>query len=225
MQFGIKDIVLTVFSILVVLGSALGGAYLAAPVLDRMLGRYGPTLTVVLLVAGVFFFSGLYGKILRAFQPYREGTFAVDTSTFMTFWKYYQFNNDWTMSVLGYVLPVSVRRGFYRFLGARLGKGVMIAGKLVEPPLIEIGEYSFMGENSLITAHAIEAGRVTLERIVMGRHVTVGTMAIVFPGVRIGDYGVIAAGAVVPRGTQIGPGEVWAGVPARKVGLRTREAA
>ena len=77
----------------------------------------------------------------------------------------------------------------------------------------------------LITAHAIEAGRVTLERIVMGQHVTVGTMAIVFPGVRMGDYGVVAAGAVVPRGTHIGPGEVWAGVPARKVGLRTREPA
>lgn len=79
----------------------------------------------------------------------------------------------------------------------------------------------------LITTDALEAGRVTLERIVMGQHVTVGTMAIVFPGVRMGDYdyGVVAAGAVVPRGTHIGPGEVWAGVPARKVGLRTREPA
>ena len=33
----------------------------------------------------------------------------------------------------------------------------------------------------------------------------------------VGEGAVVAAGAVVLEGTQIGPGELWAGVPARKV--------
>lgn len=218
MQFGIKDIVLTAISILAILALALGAAALGAALLDRLLGRYAPTVTVLVFVAGVFLFTALYAKFLRLFQPYREGTFKVDTSAFMTCWKYYQFSNDWTQSVLGYVLPVSLRRAFYRLLGARLGNGVMIAGKLIEPPLVEIGDYSFMGENSVITAHSIEADSVTLEKVVMGRHVTVGTLAVVLPGVRIDDYGMVAAGAVVLKGTHIQRGEIWAGVPARKVG-------
>ncbi len=219
MQFGIKDILFTIVSVLLVLALAFGVAALSAPLLDRALGRYAPTVTVLLFIFGVFLFTALYAKVLRLFQPYREGTYKVDTGTFMTFWKYYQFSNDWTQSVLGYVLPVSLRRAFYRLLGARLGSGVMIAGKLIEPPMIEIGDYSFMGENSVITAHAIEADRVTLDKVVMGKHVTVGTLAIVMPGVRIDDYGMVAAGAVVLKGTHIGRGEIWAGVPARKVGV------
>lgn len=223
MQFRIKDILLTLISVLAVIALAAGTAMLAAPVLDALIGRYAPTVTVLLFIGAVFFFTALYARVLRLFQPYREGTFEVDGGTFMTFWKYYQLSNDWTQGVLGYVLPVSMRRCVYRLLGARLGNGVMIAGKLVEPPLIQIGDYSFMGENSVITAHAIEGGCVTLEKIVMGRNVTVGTLAVILPGVRIADHAMVAAGAVVLKGTHIGRGEIWAGVPARRVGMASPE--
>ena len=47
-----------------------------------------------------------------------------------------------------------------------------------------------------------------------------GLMAVIFPGCEIGDGAVIAAGAVLQKGTKVGPGEIWGGVPARKVGLR-----
>lgn len=220
MHFGLKDIALTFVSILIVLGLAVGAAVGAAPWLDRLAGRYGPTLTV--LWAGAAFFPSalVYARLLRMIQPYREGVFAIDNSAFMVFWKYYQFHGDWTEGILGYVLPVSLRRSFYRWMGANLGRGVMISGKLVEAPLIDIGDYAFTGENSLITAHAIEGGRVTLERIVIGQYATVGAMAIVYPGVHIGDYATVAGGAVVTKGSKIGAGEIWGGVPARKIGER-----
>ncbi|HEX7549539.1 MAG TPA: hypothetical protein VF579_03105, partial [Candidatus Methylomirabilis sp.] len=45
---------------------------------------------------------------------------------------------------------------------------------------------------------------------------------VVLPGCEIGDGAVIAAGAVLSKGAKVGPGEVWAGVPARRVGRRSR---
>jgi hypothetical protein len=221
MHFGVRDIVLTLISILLILTlSVLTAQYLSEWV-DFVFGRYGPTVTVILFTLLVFFYAGLYPRLLRLIFPYREGVFPVDSSGYMTFWKYHQFTYDWTMSILGYILPVGTRRAFYKFLGAKLGKGVMIGGKLIEPPLIEMGDYSFAGENSVLTAHAIESGSVTLDRIVIGRHVTIGVMAIIFPGVHIGDGAMVAAGAVVTKGTKIGPGEIWGGIPARKIGTRT----
>ena len=60
----------------------------------------------------------------------------------------------------------------------------------------------------------------------IGRGVTVGLMAVILPGCTLGDGGVIAAGAVLMKGTKVGPGEIWAGSPARLVGRhRPRPAA
>lgn len=45
----------------------------------------------------------------------------------------------------------------------------------------------------------------------------VGMNAVVLDGADIGEGAIIAAGAVVLAGTTVGPCEIWAGVPARKV--------
>jgi acetyltransferase-like isoleucine patch superfamily enzyme len=37
------------------------------------------------------------------------------------------------------------------------------------------------------------------------------------PGVEIGEEAIVAAGSIVPMNTKIGAGEVWAGIPARKI--------
>jgi acetyltransferase-like isoleucine patch superfamily enzyme len=42
----------------------------------------------------------------------------------------------------------------------------------------------------------------------------------VMPGVVIGDRAVIAANAFLGKGTVVGPGEIWGGVPAKKLGER-----
>ena len=38
------------------------------------------------------------------------------------------------------------------------------------------------------------------------------------PGVEMGDGAVVGAGALVSKGKRIPPGEIWAGVPAKKIG-------
>ena len=58
---------------------------------------------------------------------------------------------------------------------------------------------------------------------ILGKRVTVGLMAVIFPGCRIGDDAVIAAGAILAKGTVVPPGEVWGGVPAAKIGERRKK--
>jgi serine acetyltransferase len=56
------------------------------------------------------------------------------------------------------------------------------------------------------------------EGIILHRHVWLGTNVIVLRGVAIGDGAVVGAGSVVTR--SIPRGEIWAGVPARRIGQR-----
>lgn len=81
---------------------------------------------------------------------------------------------------------------------------------------------SISPEVHLITAdHDIAAddlgGRT--KPITIGDYVFIGSRAMVLPGVVIGEGAVVAAGAVVTK--SVGPREVVAGIPARKIATRT----
>lgn len=54
--------------------------------------------------------------------------------------------------------------------------------------------------------------------IAIGRDVWLGCHVVILPGVTIDDSAVVAAGAVVTK--SIPSGEIWGGVPARKIGMR-----
>jgi len=55
--------------------------------------------------------------------------------------------------------------------------------------------------------------------ITIGRNVWIGCHVVILPGVTIGDNAVIGAGAVVTK--TVPSGEIWGGVPARKIGERS----
>jgi acetyltransferase-like isoleucine patch superfamily enzyme len=57
--------------------------------------------------------------------------------------------------------------------------------------------------------------------VTIGDFVFIGSRATILPGVEIGEGAVVAACAVVTK--SVGPREVVAGIPARKIGVRTSE--
>lgn len=73
--------------------------------------------------------------------------------------------------------------------------------------------------SSAAPAYMHHAERITT-RIGCGVFVCAG--ATILPGVTVGDYAVIAAGAVVTR--DVKPYEIWAGVPASRIGDRRTRA-
>jgi acetyltransferase-like isoleucine patch superfamily enzyme len=90
-----------------------------------------------------------------------------------------------------------------------------------------------VGDHSLIAAgcrlidhdHGIQAGFLIGPQqgqeaeIIIGSDVWIGADSIVLKGVHVGDGAVIGAGSVVTG--NIPKDEIWAGVPARKIGVRS----
>jgi len=114
------------------------------------------------------------------------------------------------------LLPV-----YHRLMGARIGRRVQInTAVIADQNLIEIGDDTVIGGDVTLVCHSAERGQLVTAPVRIGKRVTVGLMAVVFPGCVIGDGAIVAAGAVLSKGTKVGPGEIWAGVPARRVGRR-----
>ena len=112
-------------------------------------------------------------------------------------------------------VPVPLMRLIYQILGARLGDNTYSSGIILDPPMIEIGSNSIVGQFALLVPHVIEGSKLAHYKIRIGNNVTVGAHSVVLSGVTIGDNAIVATGAVVSKGTRIGPNEVWGGVPAK----------
>lgn len=84
---------------------------------------------------------------------------------------------------------------------------------------IEIGEEAQLGPGSLITTtdhdYYDENLETEFKKVTIGRRVWMGANVTVLPGVTIGEYSVIGAGAVVNR--DIPPRSVAVGVPAKVI--------
>jgi len=97
---------------------------------------------------------------------------------------------------------------------------------------LEIGDDTIIGPYSyIITAnHRYSDGHRTIRTqgyegspIIIGSDVWIGCHVTILPGARIGDRAVIGAGAVVT--SSVPSGEVWGGVPARKITDANRSSA
>lgn len=110
---------------------------------------------------------------------------------------------------------------YHRLMGARIGRRVQInTGVIADQNLVEIGDDTVIGGDVTLVCHSAERGHLVTAPVKIGRGVTIGLMAVVFPGCVIGDGAIVSAGSVLSKGTRVGPGEIWAGVPARRVGRR-----
>jgi len=113
---------------------------------------------------------------------------------------------------------------FHRLMGMKLGKRVQINTAIIgDSNLIQVGNDTVIGGDVTLVAHAAEHGFLVTSPVKIGSHVTIGLMAVIFPGVSIGDRAMIAANAILTKGTQVGAGEIWGGVPAKRLGERSKK--
>lgn len=114
--------------------------------------------------------------------------------------------------------PAPFMRLFYQALGARLGANTYSQGIIHDPLFVEIGRDSVVGQGALLVPHVIEGSRLAHYPILIGNNVTIGANSVVLSDVEIADRAMVASGSVVQKGSRIGPGEIWGGVPARLIG-------
>ena len=179
-------------------------------------------LNLLLLYCIFVFWTFIFLKIIRSLYPLEEEVLSMeDDNKKIRAWKLQGFLYIFNLGLLfnSSLLPINLRSYFYSFLGARIGKCVMIGGKILEPPLVTIGDYCHLGEDSIISGHGIAGPLVTLRKVSIGNNVTIGAGAIISPGAIIKDGSVVAMGSVVTGKSVIPPNEIWGGTPAIKIGI------
>jgi len=104
-------------------------------------------------------------------------------------------------------------------IGAVIGPGTMIDMGAV------LGGRATVGKNCHVGAGAVLAGVIepaSATPVIVEDNVLIGANAVVLEGVRIGHDSVVAAGAVVINDVE--PGTIVAGVPARKIKMKSETA-
>lgn len=180
---------------------------------------------VVLSLSAVFFlylYAILIYRLFIGFFPLREGKIEDGSRQEFIYHVYILFYLLLFYPILrsGF-MPAPFMRVFYLALGTRLGKNTYSQGIIHDPPFIEIGENSVVGQYAILVPHVIEGRKLAHYPIRIGNGVTIGAHASVLSDVIIGDNAIVATGAVVTKGTRIGAGEIWGGVPARKLDVST----
>ena len=109
-----------------------------------------------------------------------------------------------------------------RLLGARIGRRVHIHRGIHLHrggwDLLEIGDNVTLGQDSHLGLVELDRGDIVVGPIVIGADATLQSRASVEHDCRIGAGSVIAPLSVVDAGSTVPPGELWDGVPARRVG-------
>ncbi len=214
----ISGLQILVFALAVAL--ALGAALLSN---TQLLGNLplGDFRGIVLSISGLIFLYlyaiAIYRGLLWA-VPITTGEYANDSREEFVFHVYLLFYLLLFVPVMrcGFI-PIPLMRLFYQGLGAKLGANSYSSGIIFDPPFVEIGSNCIIGQSALIVPHVIEGNRLAMYAVRIGNDVTVGANAVILPDVIIGNHAIVAAGAIVSKGTRIGDGEFWGGVPAKRL--------
>ena len=183
------------------------------------LGDFRGIILVSAALIIIFFYALIIYRIFIFTFPFGEGEILEDSKEEFAYHVYILFFLIFFYPLMrsGFI-PMPLMRLIYIALGTRLGKNTYCAGIMLDPPFIEIGANSAVGQYALLIPHVIEGGRrLAHYRIKIGDNVTIGAHAVVMAGVTIGDNAIVGVGAIVPKGCQIGSGEIWGGVPAKKI--------
>ena len=149
--------------------------------------------------------------------PSKTGAWWYPLQSFVTIqWAWSMIFHRIALFFLPYLVPSFIGNTYYRLSGAKLGKGVQINSAHVnDAGSVTLGNGVVLGGNATINAHLTEKGELVMAPVTVGDGALLGMGSVVQPGCTIGQDAIVASRAVVPKWTEIPPGEVWAGIPAR----------
>lgn len=204
------------FLLLFSLALALGIGTTALVFGDLPLGDFrGIFLVFTATILIYAYVIGIY-RLFLWMAPLSEGDIAPESHEEFIYHVYLLFCLIFFQPLIrSLIVPVPLMRVIYLALGAKMGFNSYSGGALLDPPLVRIGSNTIIGHDAVLFSHAIEGEDLALATIKIGSNVTIGSKAIIMSGVTIEDRAIVAAGAIVKKGTHIGHQEVWGGNPAK----------
>ncbi len=168
------------------------------------------TIVVLMFIRTIFpFWQGVYRQkeYPAIFTIWRLHAFLCITNLFL----FYQNG----------LLPPPLRKFFIMLLGARvrLNDVLSIGGIVADPYFFSIDDNAMILTDVLIMPVCIGQGEIRLKKIELRERAIVCERVILMPGVRVGEGAYVMPMSWVQEDTKIGPGEIWAGIPAQKVGM------
>ena len=212
LDFILSTIVLTALALsagLLVLSSA---NYLTTLVFPK----YHPIIDSLFFLFIYGILSAITTRLILKLKPFTPGTYDMHSPLF-TCWKLFTVIYEFGRGALLPFTVVFFKPVVAKLFGANIGKDIALGGHLVDPELITIGDEAIIGQDSVITAHTITSGYLSLAPVNIGPRATIGVNTVVMSGVEIGEGSVVTAGSVIPPDTKIPPFELWGGSPATKI--------
>ena len=104
-------------------------------------------------------------------------------------------------------------------MGMRLGERVFINTEFIsDPRLITLGDDVVIGGSVHLFAHYGGGGHLVIAPTVVGARATIGQEATLMGDVQVGEGATVLPHSVLLPGSRVGAGEIWGGVPARRIG-------
>ena len=158
---------------------------------------------------------GFFGLILRP----RTSSAQAPTQSWLTLrWGFMSLFHRLALPSLQWMVPSFVGNIYYSMMGMKIRNGAQInSPNINDAYMIEVGSKTVIGGGAAINGHLFEKDGIHLAKVIIGSNCVIGSGSFIAPGCIIGDRAVIASRAVLPKFTIIPPGEIWGGIPARRI--------
>ena len=118
--------------------------------------------------------------------------------------------------------PCSLKNKFYRLMGVKIGKDVLIGPDVsldpLFPKLITIEDGTVLGWGCQILVHEFLIKELILGRVSVGEKAVIGAHSLIRAGVTIGDEAMVSMKSFVNK--DVADGEAVGGIPARKIRIK-----
>lgn len=162
------------------------------------------------IVTLIFIVPIMNYPVLPFVKPNRGAWFSVESMP----WYYHNALTYLVRyTILDLITPSPLNLLFFKMMGMKIGKGVLInTSNISDPCLITLEDYVTVGGSVYMMAHYGMKGFLIIDKLTIKKGAMIGLAAKLLGGVTIGEKAVVAPNAVVYPKTTIKSGEKF-GVP------------